>query len=70
MFWWHIIFGIAPRILGLLCLALLDLEGIGSSSFTFDSLAAHNIWFGPQDSRAAFPRLARPGRDWIKLIYI
>ena len=48
------IFGFAPRILGPLCLASLGLEGIRSSSFTFDSLAAHNIWFCPQDSWSKF----------------
>ena len=24
----------------------------------------------PQDSRAGLPRFARPGRDWIHLVYI
>ena len=38
----HIIFGFAPRILGPLCLASLGLEGIRSSSFTFDSLTGYN----------------------------
>ena len=58
------------KILRLLCLASLGLEGIGSSSFTFDSLAAHNICFCPQNSWAALPRFAWPWRYWIKLVYI
>ena len=63
-------FGFAPRILAPLCLVSLGLEGIGSSFFTFDSLAAHNLWFGSQDSRAALSRFSQPEKDWIKLVYI
>ena len=43
------IFGFSPCFLGPLCLTSLGLEGIGSSSFTFDSLAPHNIWFCQKD---------------------
>ena len=52
-------FYLAPRILGPLCLASLDLEGIGSSSFTFDSHVSRN-YFYPQDSTDALPWFTQP----------
>ena len=44
----HNIFFFATRILGLICLASLSLGGIGSSWFTFDSFAAHSLWYCPR----------------------
>ena len=58
-----------PRCLGLLCFTSPSLEEIGSSLFTFDSLAAHYLFLS-RDSRPALHRFAQLGRDWINLVYI
>ena len=45
-------------------------HSIGSTSFTFDSLALYNLLFFPRDSRTAFAYFAQPRRDWTHLVYM